>query len=83
MKNCRMMNVASTLGAPKIGTRISGQCVSIIPSRLNIWNSGTIVTSLGISRPVEHDHEQRVCPGNRMRGERVPRQGRDGHACRR
>ena len=67
MKNCRMMNVASTLGAPKIGTRISGQWVSIMPEAWNIWNSGTIVTSLGISRPASTTRNSTFCPGKRMR----------------
>ncbi len=62
-----MMKVASTLGAPKIGTRISGQWVSTMPQRWNIWNSGTIVTSLGISSPVRTPGTATFAPGNRMR----------------
>ena len=35
-KNCRMTKVAKTLGAPKIGTRMSGQCVLTMPAFRNI-----------------------------------------------
>lgn len=62
-----MMKVASTLGAPRIGTRISGQWVSVSPSPWNIWNSGTIVTSLGMSSPSSTTTKRTFWPGKRMR----------------
>ena len=67
MKNCRITNVAKTLGAPKIGTRISGQCVLTMPQLRNIWNSGTIVTSLGIRSPTSTIMKTMLAPGNLMR----------------
>ena len=51
----------------KIGTRISGQCVFTIPHLRNIWNSGTIVTSLGIRRPSSTTMKSRLAPGNLIR----------------
>ena len=67
MKYWRMMNVASTLGAPNVLTRMSGQCVSIMPHWLNIWNNGTIVTSAGIRSPISTTRKSTPCPRNRMR----------------
>ncbi|MNI88755.1 hypothetical protein D3C73_1460840 [compost metagenome] len=66
-KNCRMMNVASTHGAASAVTRISGQWVLIIPHCLNIWNSGTMVTSPGTSSPTSTTRNSALAPGNRMR----------------
>jgi hypothetical protein len=72
MKNWRMMKIASTHGAPKIGTMINGQCVFVIPSDWKSWNSGTIVTSLGMSRPVSTTTNSAFWPGNRMRANAYP-----------
>ncbi len=72
MKNCRMMKLASTHGAPNAVTRISGQWVLISPARLNTWNSGTIVTSLGTSRPVSTTRNRAFAPGNRIRAKAYP-----------
>ncbi len=62
-----MMKVASTHGAASAVTRISGQCVLIRPTCLNIWNSGTMVTSLGTSRPTSTTRNRAFAPGNRIR----------------
>ena len=67
MKNCRMTNVASTHGAASAVTRMSGQCVLMRPTCLNIWNSGTIVTSPGTSSPMSTTRNSRFWPGKRMR----------------
>jgi hypothetical protein len=61
------MKVASTLGAPRIGMTISGQCVSISPSRLTSWNSGTMITSLGTSSPSRTTTNNALAPRNRIR----------------
>src|SRR5699024_1470451 len=71
-KNCRMMNVASTLGAPRIGITINGQCVSIRPSEFTILNSGTIVTSEGTSNPVSTTTNSTFAPGNWIRANAYP-----------
>lgn len=67
-----MMNVASTLGAPRIGMRISGQCVSVSPAEWNSRNNGTIVTSLGISRPTRMTRNNAFEPRKRMRANAHP-----------
>ena len=67
MKNWRMTKVANTEGAPKIGTRISGQWVLIIPQERKIWNSGTMVTSDGISRPSSTTMKMALEKGNLIR----------------
>lgn len=66
MKNCRITNVASTLGAPKIGTMISGQCVFVSPRSSTSRNSGMIVTSLGTISPTRISPKN-FSPRNRMR----------------
>src|SRR5690606_41550152 len=67
MENWRMTKVANTDGAPKMGTRINGQCVLIIFQDRNIWNSGTMVTSAGIKRPISTTMKMALLNGKRMR----------------
>ena len=51
---------------------MSGQWVSTSPQLLNIWNSGTMVTSLGIQQPGQHEQEHRVGTGNLIRANAYP-----------
>jgi hypothetical protein len=51
---------------------ISGQCVSIRSSRKNIWKSGTMVTSLGMSKPISTTTNSTFWPRNRMRAKAYP-----------
>lgn len=72
MKNRRMMKVARTPGPASAVNRISGQCVLIVPARLNIWNKGTIVTSLGTGRPASTTRNRAFAPGKRIRAKAYP-----------
>ena len=67
-----MMKVAKTAGAPKIGTRMSGQCVLTMPHLRNIRNSGTSVTSDGISSPTSTTMKMALAKGNLMRAKAYP-----------
>jgi hypothetical protein len=67
-----MMKIDSTAGAPKIGITINGQCVSIRPMPLTRRNSGTIVTSLGTSRPTSTIRNSALAPGKRIRANAYP-----------
>ena len=71
MKNCRITNVPSTLGAPKIGMTISGQCVLVSPRSSTSRNSGMIVTSLGTISPMRISPNT-FSPRNRMRANAYP-----------
>ena len=72
MKNCRMMNVASTLGAPKIGTRISGQWVSTMPQLEEHLEQRHDRHLARDQQAGEDDQEQHVGPGKRMRAKAYP-----------
>jgi hypothetical protein len=62
-----MMNVPKTALLPKTAGRISGQWVSVQPISENSRNSGTMTTSLGISRAVSSRTNMMLRPAKRIR----------------
>ena len=81
MKNWRMMKVASTLGAPKIGTRISGQWVLTMPQRVEHLEQRHDRHLARDQQAGEHDEEQRVGAGETDPREGVAGQRRRPPAC--